>query len=181
LGTDDHAKRKQFKLPVKSPRVEDFRPLLEALDAGGELNEVLKNRIAKACQLLDEGHELYPNDFVKTDSLADILDRYEARDEAALAELGRSFTVAGRMVSLRSFGKVTFFNLQEGPRRLQCFASREDMGQDAYTRFKKFDIGDIVGLTGPCSAPKPANSPCTAPTSACSPSPSGPCPRSITA
>ncbi|QLA17349.1 lysine--tRNA ligase [Desulfolutivibrio sulfoxidireducens] len=148
MGTDDHAKRKQFKLPVKSPRVEDFRPLLEALDAGGELNEVLKNRIAKACQLLDEGHELYPNDFTKTDSLADILENYDGHDEAALSALNRVFTVAGRVVSLRSFGKVTFFHLQEGSLRLQCFASREDLGPEAYTRFKKYDIGDIVGLTG---------------------------------
>lgn len=148
MGTDDRAKRKPFKLPVKSDRVEDFRPLLEALDKGGELNEVLKNRIAKACQLLDEGCEIYPNDFVKSDTLPDILANYESADETALAALGRTFVVAGRVVSLRSFGKVTFFHLLDASEKLQCFASREDMGADAYARFKKFDIGDIVGATG---------------------------------
>ena len=51
----DAPRKKEYKLPVKSKRVEDFRPLLESLDARDELNEVFKNRIAKAVQLLDDG------------------------------------------------------------------------------------------------------------------------------
>ena len=48
----DAPRKKEYKLPVKSKRVEDFRPLLESLDARDELNEVFKNRIAKAVELL---------------------------------------------------------------------------------------------------------------------------------
>jgi lysyl-tRNA synthetase, class II len=144
----DAPRKKEFKLPVKSARVEDFRPLLESLDARDELNEVFKNRIAKAVQLLDEGVPLYPNDFVKGDDIGPVAAEHEALDEAALAALDRVFRLAGRVVALRSFGKVTFLTLQDASGRLQIFADRETLGQEAYATFKKFDIGDILGVRG---------------------------------
>ncbi len=144
----DAPRKKEYKLPVKSKRVEDFRPLLESLDARDELNEVFKNRIAKAVQLLDDGVALYPNDFAKGDDIGPVAEAHEPLAEEALAELGRTFRLAGRIVSLRSFGKVAFFTIQDASGRIQVFAERETLGQEAYTVFKKFDIGDIVGVTG---------------------------------
>jgi lysyl-tRNA synthetase class 2 len=144
----DAPRKKEYKLPVKSKRVEDFRPLLESLDARDELNEVFKNRIAKAVQLLDDGVPLYPNDFEKGDDIGPVAAANEPLDEAALAELGHGFRLAGRIVSLRSFGKVAFFTIQDASGRLQVFAERETLGQEAYSVFKKFDIGDIVGVAG---------------------------------
>lgn len=144
----DAPRKKEYKLPVKSKRVEDFRPLLESLDARDELNEVFKNRIAKAVQLLDDGVALYPNDFEKGDDIGPVAEAHEPLTEEALAELGRIFRLAGRIVSLRSFGKVAFFTIQDASGRIQVFAERETLGQEAYAVFKKFDIGDIVGVTG---------------------------------
>jgi lysyl-tRNA synthetase class 2 len=144
----DAPRKKEYKLPVKSKRVEDFRPLLESLDARDELNEVFKNRIAKAVQLLDDAVPLYPNDFEKGDDIGPVAAANEPLDEAALAELGHGFRLAGRIVSLRSFGKVAFFTIQDASGRLQVFAERETLGQEAYSVFKKFDIGDIVGVAG---------------------------------
>lgn len=147
MGTDA-PRKKEYKLPVKSKRVEDFRPLLESLDARDELNEVFKNRIAKAVQLLDEGVPLYPNDFVKADDIGPVAAAHEPLDEEALAKVEAAFCLAGRIVSLRSFGKVTFFTIQDASGRLQVFAERETLGQEAYATFKKYDIGDIVGVSG---------------------------------
>ena len=147
MGTDA-PRKKEYKLPVKSKRVEDFRPLLESLDARDELNEVFKNRIAKAVQLLDEGVPLYPNDFKKVDDIGRVVAGHEPLDEEALAKLDAVFCLAGRIVSLRSFGKVAFFTIQDASGRVQVFAERETLGQEAYAVFKKFDIGDIVGVTG---------------------------------
>ncbi|MEA4857823.1 MAG: lysine--tRNA ligase [Solidesulfovibrio sp.] len=147
MGTDA-PRKKEYKLPVKSKRVEDFRPLLESLDARDELNEVFKNRIAKAVQLLDEGVPLYPNDFAKADDIGAVAAAHEALDDEALAGLTSAFRLAGRIVSLRSFGKVTFFTIQDASGRLQAFAERDTLGQQAYSTFKKFDIGDIVGVSG---------------------------------
>jgi lysyl-tRNA synthetase class 2 len=144
----DAPRKKEFKLPVKSARVEDFRPLLESLDARDELNEVFKNRIAKAVQLLDEGVPLYPNDFVKGDDIGPVAAAHEPLDETALAALDKVFRLAGRVVALRSFGKVTFLTLQDATGRLQIFADRETLGQEAYATFKKYDIGDILGVRG---------------------------------
>jgi len=148
LASQDKPRRRDFKLPVKSAHVERFHPLLEALASRDELNEVLKNRVAKACQLLDGNVPLYPNDFVKTHGIGETAQAFEPLDEEALAGLEGAVRLAGRIVALRSFGKVAFFHLQDATGRLQCYASREDMGEEAYAAFKKFDIGDIVGVEG---------------------------------
>uniref|UniRef100_I2Q764 Lysine--tRNA ligase n=1 Tax=Desulfovibrio sp. U5L TaxID=596152 RepID=I2Q764_9BACT len=144
----DAPRQKEYKLPVKSKRVEDFRPLLESLDAGNELNEVFKNRIAKAVQLLDDGVPLYPNDFEKGEDIGPVAAGHEPLDEEALAAVPTVFRLAGRIVSLRSFGKVAFFTIQDASGRIQVFAERDKLGTEAYQTFKKFDIGDIVGVSG---------------------------------
>ena len=147
MGTDA-PRKKEYKLPVKSKRVEDFRPLLESLDARDELNEVFKNRIAKAVQLLDADVPLYPNDFEKSDDIGAVAADHESLDEAALAAQDQTYRLAGRIVALRSFGKVAFFTIQDASGRLQIFAERDTLGTEAYSAFKKFDIGDIVGASG---------------------------------
>jgi len=139
---------KMIKLPVKSPHVERFQPMLQALQAGGELNEVMKNRVSKACTLLDEGIPLFPNDFRQVDHVADIVAQYDSLDNEALEALDVSFVLAGRAVTQRSFGKVTFLNLSDVTGRLQVYVARDDIGVESYQVFKKLDIGDIVGVTG---------------------------------
>jgi lysyl-tRNA synthetase class 2 len=52
-------------------------------------------------------------------------------------------------VALRSFGKATFLHLQDESGRMQVFVQRDTIGQEEYTKFKKFDIGDIIGVQGP--------------------------------
>ena len=139
---------KIIKLPVKSPFVERFQPMLRALDDRKELNEVLKNRVGKACTLLDEGVPLFPNDFRQSDHVAGVLERFEPLDDAALEASGATLQLAGRIVSLRSFGKVAFFHLQDTSGRMQVYVARDDMGPEAYSLFKKLDLGDIVGVAG---------------------------------
>jgi hypothetical protein len=146
---------KTIKLPVKSPFVERFQPLLRALDDKKELNEVLKNRVGKACTLLDEGVPLFPNDFRQQDHVADVLERFEPLDDAALEASGASFQLAGRIVSLRSFGKVAFFHLQDASGRMQVYVARDDMGAEAYGLFKKLDLATSWASRAPCSAPRP--------------------------
>ncbi|BBD07052.1 lysyl-tRNA synthetase [Desulfovibrio ferrophilus] len=139
---------KQIKLPVKSPNVELFQPMLRALQDSGELNEVMKNRVGKACTLLDADIPLFPNDFRQEAHIVDIVDKYDAVDGDELEGMDLSFSLAGRIVSHRSFGKVTFFHLQDVSGKMQVYAARDDLGTEAYQVFKKYDIGDIVGVTG---------------------------------
>ncbi|MGE4263086.1 MAG: lysine--tRNA ligase [Desulfovibrio sp.] len=112
------------------------------------MNDVLRTRIDKACALLEADLHLYPNTFRKDTHLGDITAAYTDLDEAALAEVGTVFRVAGRMTSLRSFGKVTFVKLQDASGTMQIFVARDDLGAETYQIFKKFDMGDIVGVEG---------------------------------
>ena len=141
-------KKKQIKLATKSEHVASFMPLLEALQAQNELNQVLKNRVEKACTLLDEGVKLYPNDFSKDTDVSFIWDNYDKTTSEELENLGKKFKMAGRVLTLRSFGKVAFFHLQDPSGRIQVYAAKDDLGADLYKIFKKFDIGDIVGVEG---------------------------------
>ncbi|SNS27717.1 lysyl-tRNA synthetase, class II [Humidesulfovibrio mexicanus] len=133
---------------AQSPHAGRFKPLADALAARDEMNDVLRTRIDKACALLDADLHLYPNTFRKDTHIGDIPEAYSGLDEEALATLGKTFRVAGRMVSLRSFGKVTFIHLQDASGSMQVFVARDDLGTDAYQIFKKFDMGDILGVEG---------------------------------
>lgn len=123
-------------------------PMLEALQAKDELNSVIKTRVEKACLLLDNDIALYPNDFRRDTEIQSILGKYGETDGEVLEKTDVEFTIAGRVVSYRSFGKVTFFHIQDTSASIQVYAARDELGTDEYQLFKKTDIGDIVGVTG---------------------------------
>lgn len=133
---------------AESPHAGRFKPLADALAARDEYNDVLRTRIEKACVLLDANLHLYPNTFRKDTHLGEISSAYNDLDDEALAAVGKVFHVAGRMTSLRSFGKVTFVKLQDVSGTMQIFVARDDLGAETYQIFKKFDMGDIVGVEG---------------------------------
>ncbi len=142
-------KRKPVKIASKSPHVAYFSSMLESFAARDDLNEVVKNRVVKACDLMDAGVALFPNDFLRKDIIQDVNSAYEQSDPAALEAMQEThFAMAGRIMALRSFGKMAFFHIMDESGRMQCYASKEGMGDEAYGIFKKFDIGDIVGVTG---------------------------------
>ena len=61
---------------------------------------------------------------------------------------GQAVSIAGRLMSKRGMGKVSFCDLQDRTGRIQLYARRDEMDPDEYARFKKYDIGDIVGVKG---------------------------------
>lgn len=123
-------------------------PMLESFAEHGDLNEVVKNCVVKSCELLDSGVPLFPNDFRKEDDAGSVRAEYEAYSAEELENLDESFALAGRILSSRSFGKVIFFHVQDRTGRIQCYAEREALGDNAFKVFKKLDVGDIVGVTG---------------------------------
>jgi len=150
---DDHEKirekiRAKIKLPTKSPEAEYFYPMLESFVVRDELNEVVKNKIAKSCELKESGVSLHANGFVKDTAAAELTERYGEDGEEALATLNAHFSLAGRIISMRSFGKVAFFHLMDSSGRIQCYAAREHLDETSFAVFRKLDIGDIVGVQG---------------------------------
>ena len=136
------------KIASKSANAPYFMPMLESLSARDELNEFIKSRVVKSCEILDAGTSLFANGFVKQHDAAFVLAENESKTPEELASERISYSLAGRIMSLRSFGKMAFFHVMDPSGRIQCYASREILGDEAYAVFKKLDTGDIVGITG---------------------------------
>ena len=61
---------------------------------------------------------------------------------------GKTVRIAGRIVSRRIMGKASFMHLLDGDGKIQCYVKRDDVGEDVYADFKKWDVGDIIGIEG---------------------------------
>ncbi|MFR8274910.1 MAG: lysine--tRNA ligase [Desulfovibrio fairfieldensis] len=141
-------KKPVVKLGTKSSHAAYFMPMLESFAARDDLNEVIKNRVSKACDLLDAGVPLFPNDFHKDHAVSWVQEKFGGLEGDDLEKQEDVFAIAGRIVSLRSFGKVAFFHLMDQSGRIQCYASREHLDEETYKIVKKLDVGDIVGVSG---------------------------------
>ncbi|MBQ7584926.1 MAG: lysine--tRNA ligase [Desulfovibrionaceae bacterium] len=122
--------------------------MLESLAAHDELNEVVKNRVSKACDLLDSGIKLFPNTFQKEHPIDWLKEQYESLGAEELEQVPEIQGVTGRIITLRSFGKAAFMTIQDQNARIQCHVTRDILGDDIYKNVKKFDIGDIIGVSG---------------------------------
>ena len=107
-------------------------------------------RREKLQALIDAGNN--PYEITKFDVSAistEIKEEFERR-EAELAESGEQMTVriGGRMISRRIMGKASFAHLDDGEGRIQLYVARDGIGEEAYAAFKKWDVGDILGIEG---------------------------------
>lgn len=107
-----------------------------------DLNELLKVRRAKLTELQENGKD--PFQIMKYDVSAHTAD---IKDNFAEME-GKSVTIAGRVMSKRVMGKASFCNVADKKGNIQLYVSRDSLGEDPYKDFKKFDMGDIVGVKG---------------------------------
>ena len=86
----EKSKKPVVKLGTKSSHAAYFMPMLESFAARDDLNEVIKNRVSKACDLLDAGVPLFPNDFRKEHAVSWVLEKFGSREEDALEKHGVS-------------------------------------------------------------------------------------------
>ena len=107
-----------------------------------DLSEILKVRRDKLAALRAEGRDPFQETrFDVTHHAQDIKDNFDALE-------GSEVRVAGRLMSKRGMGKVSFCDLQDKSGRIQLYARKDEMDEEEYNRFKKYDIGDIVGVEG---------------------------------
>lgn len=111
-------------------------------------NTLLALRRDKAAALAAEGVALYGNRFKAPQHLAEILPQGEQLAAEEHDPAGTTYRVAGRIMSLRRFGKAAFFHLRDASGEMQIYARRDLVGETAYEHFKKWDVGDIVGAEG---------------------------------
>ena len=113
-----------------------------------EESQVIRQRRQKARELEEAGVPLYPNDIRAPERAAAILRVYGDYSSEELEEVPHTFRLAGRIMSLRRFGKAAFLHIEDGTGRIQVHVRRDLVGPEAYGFFKKFDIGDIIEVEG---------------------------------
>jgi lysyl-tRNA synthetase class 2 len=112
-----------------------------------DTNELIQERIKKLNCLREAGEDPYGGPFPVKDRAADIIRDYEGIDKERLETDRTECTVAGRILSLRNFGKAAFAHVQDASGRIQVYFKRDVLG-DAFDLLRNLDIGDIVGLSG---------------------------------
>ncbi len=113
-----------------------------------EENPQIAARKIKLAALIEAGVNPYPNGFKPENSLKSVFEAHrEQQDESVLAKV--SVTCAGRVMLLRSFGKLTFAHLRDESGQMQIAAARDEVGADRYREvFRKIEVGDILGVRG---------------------------------
>ncbi len=106
------------------------------------LSELLQIRRDKLADLREKGQDPFViTKFDVTHHSDEIKDRFEEME-------GQEVRLAGRLMSKRGMGKAVFSDLQDGAGRIQLYVRIDDVGEEALAAFKKYDIGDIVGVEG---------------------------------
>ncbi len=113
-----------------------------------DINDLISQRIKKLEELRSIGINPYGNSFRVNDSSGAITDKYSSLSAEELAAKQHHCTLAGRIIALRSFGKAAFAHIQDNDGRIQIYIKKDGVGEDAYSIFKKVDIGDFIGIAG---------------------------------
>lgn len=107
-----------------------------------DINQLLKVRREKLAALQESGKDPFQiTKYDVTHHSQEIKDGYEALE-------GKNVTIAGRVMSKRIMGKASFCNVQDLQGDIQCYVARDSIGEESYAEFKKYDVGDIVGIEG---------------------------------
>ena len=107
-----------------------------------DINQLLKVRREKLAALQEAGKDPFQiTKYDVTHHSTDIKDNFETLE-------GQVVRIAGRIMSKRVMGKASFCNIQDLPGNIQSYVARDSTGEESYADFKKYDVGDIVGIEG---------------------------------
>ena len=112
------------------------------VDEEKELNSILQIRRDKLSALKESGNDPFEKVRFDFDTYSiDIKDKFDEYE-------GKDVKIAGRIMSRRDMGKANFIDVMDGKGRIQCYIRINDIGEEAFEQYKKWDIGDIVGVSG---------------------------------
>jgi lysyl-tRNA synthetase class 2 len=117
-------------------------------DTSSEENRLIAERREKLHALKAESNA-YPNDFHPNTNAAELQRRFADDDTETLAQVDETFALAGRMLAKRVMGKIAFVKVQDGTGSMQFVVQRDNLPEGIYQQFKQWDIGDIIGGSGP--------------------------------
>ncbi len=111
-------------------------------------NQFLAQRREKAQTLADLGVKLYSNTFKPADRISELLPKAEQLEAQQKEEGGATYSIAGRIMAMRKFGKAAFITVADATDQMQVYVRKDTVGDEQFSAFKKYDIGDIVGTRG---------------------------------
>ncbi len=108
--------------------------------------ELMAERVKKLNELREKGINPYPYKYDARNKANELAEKYAAlKPEEKTSD---KVSVAGRIISLRRMGKVTFLHVLDGTGKIQAYFSNDEMGEDKYSLLKLFDMGDWIGISG---------------------------------
>ncbi|MDI6889621.1 MAG: lysine--tRNA ligase [Thermodesulfovibrionales bacterium] len=112
-----------------------------------EINELIEQRIKKLEELRQSGIEPFGGPFYAEDHASDLLNKFDSVTKETLEASPFSCSLAGRIISIRDFGKAAFAHIQDTTGKIQVYFKKDILGEK-HSVVKKLDIGDIIGLKG---------------------------------
>lgn len=107
-----------------------------------DIGQLMKVRRDKLAELQTEGENPFDvTTYNQEYHTSDIIENFAEME-------GKQVSIAGRLMSKRVMGKASFFDLRDRCGKVQLYVTRDDMGEEVYKKFKRLDIGDLVGVTG---------------------------------
>jgi len=113
-----------------------------------ETSELLKLRRKKLDECAKEGINPFPNDFKVTHTSQEIRERFKQTEANELEKVKEEFSLAGRIMAIRNFGKAAFIHIQDRKGKMQAYIQKDVVGSTHFKVFNKLDIGDFVGIRG---------------------------------
>ena len=113
-----------------------------------EISELLMLRREKLDEFVSEGINPYPNNFKVIHTSQELLERFKETAAEDMEKTEEEFSLAGRIMSIRNFGRASFLHIQDRKGKIQAYIQKEVVGDNHFKLFKKLDIGDFVGIRG---------------------------------
>ena len=110
-------------------------------------NDLIKERRKKLDSLREHGNA-YPNHFRRNNYAYDLHDSHDDDDKELLESKNIEVTVSGRMMIKRVMGKASFIKIQDVSGQIQVRMERDRLPENVYQDFKKWDVGDILHISG---------------------------------
>jgi len=111
----------------------------------GRLERIVGQRVEKLNKLRSLGIDPYPHTYERSHTALQAVQLFEQNEETAAHVV---MHLAGRIMAVRSMGKISFLTIQDGSGKIQLFLNKGIVGEEKYAILKEFDIGDIIGASG---------------------------------
>ncbi|MFH2012937.1 MAG: lysine--tRNA ligase [Pseudomonadota bacterium] len=113
-----------------------------------EQSQLILDRVKKIEDLKREGINPYINDFKVTHVTQDIIEGFKDKSNEELEKVEERFSLAGRIIAIRNFGRAIFVHVQDRKGKIQAYIRQDLIGKEKFKIAKKFDIGDFIGIIG---------------------------------